>query len=65
MKADIGGFGVGSQLTWTAEGAIGCQVTPRIFTEVAYRALAYDYEGNGLTYDMITHGPQATVGITF
>jgi hypothetical protein len=64
-KADIGGFGIGSDLTWSAETALGCQVTERVFSEVGYRALAVDYEGNGLTYDMITHGPQVTLGITF
>jgi hypothetical protein len=64
-KADIGGFGVGSDLTWSAEAALGCQVTERVFSEVGYRALAVDYEGNGLTYDMIIHGPQVTLGITF
>jgi hypothetical protein len=64
-KADIGGFGIGSDLTWSAETALGCQVTERVFTEVGYRALAVDYEGNGLIYDMITHGPQVTLGITF
>ena len=64
-KADIGGFGIGSDLTWSAEAALGCRVTERVFTELGYRALAFDYEGNGLTYDMITHGPQVTLGITF
>lgn len=29
------------------------------------RALGVDYEQNGLTYDMITHGPQVTHGIIF
>jgi hypothetical protein len=64
-KADIGGFGIGSELTWTAEAALGCQVTERIFSEIGYRALAVDYEDNGLTYDVVTHGPQMTVGINF
>jgi hypothetical protein len=62
---DVGGFGVGSEFTWQAEGAFGCYVTPRIFTEVGYRALGVDYDEDGLTYDMITHGAQITMGIEF
>lgn len=64
-KADIGGFGVGADLTWTAEVALGWHLTTRIYSEVGYRALGVDYEKDGLTYDMITHGPQVTLGIEF
>jgi len=32
---------------------------------LGYRALSMDYEGDGLTYDVITHGVQLTLGITF
>ena len=64
-KADIGGFGVGADLTWTAEVAIGFQVTPRIYNEIGYRALGVDYEDDGFTLDTVTHGPQMTLGITF
>jgi hypothetical protein len=64
-KGEIGGFGVGSDLTWQAEAALGCQLTPRVFTEVGYRAFGVDYEKDGLTYDVIMHGAQLTLGITF
>ena len=64
-KGDIGGFGVGSDLTWTAEAALGCQLSSRIFTEVGYRALGVDLEKDGLTMDTVTHGAQVTLGITF
>lgn len=64
-RGDIGGFGVGSDLMWQAEGAFGIQLSQRIFTEIGYRALSMDYEGDGLTYDTITHGAQITLGITF
>ncbi len=62
---DIGGFGVGSDLMWQAEAAIGFQLTRSIFAEVGYRALSFDYEKDGLTYDTITHGAQITLGIEF
>lgn len=64
-KADIGGFGVGADITWTAEAALGWKVSERIFSEVGYRAAGVDYEKDGLVYDMITHGPQVTVGVEF
>ncbi len=64
-RGDIGGFGVGSDLMWQTEVALGFQVTHRIFTEVGYRALSFDYERDGLTYDTITHGLQLTTGIIF
>ena len=64
-RAEIGGFGVGSSLMWQVEAAIGCNLTRSIFTEIGYRALSFDYEGNGLTFDTITHGPQITTGIRF
>jgi hypothetical protein len=64
-RGDIGGFGIGSDLMWQAEAAVGFQLTRRIYTEIGYRALSFDYEKNGLTYDTITHGAQVTTGIIF
>jgi hypothetical protein len=64
-KGDIGGFGVGSQLTWTAEAALGIQLSRNIYSEIGYRAFAIDYERHGLVVDTITHGPQVTLGLQF
>ena len=64
-KGDVGGFGVGSEFTWQAEAALGCKLTQRVFTEVGYRAFGVDYEDNGLTYDVVMHGAQITMGIEF
>jgi hypothetical protein len=64
-KGDVGGFGVGSDFTWQAEAALGFQLTRNIFAEAGYRALGIDYEGNGLTYNTITHGAQVTLGLNF
>jgi hypothetical protein len=65
VRGEIGGFGVGSDLMWEAEGVIGINLTRCIFTEVGYRALSVDYENDGLLFDTITHGPQITTGIIF
>jgi hypothetical protein len=64
-RADIGGFGVGSDLMWQAEAALGIQLTRSIHAELGYRALSFDYNRDGLAYDTITHGLQITTGIEF
>jgi len=64
-KADIGGFGLGSELTWQAYGALGCQVTRFIFVEAGYRYLYTDYNHGGFVYDVTQSGAQITAGITF
>jgi hypothetical protein len=64
-RADIGGFGVGSEITWQASGGIGCKLDKNTFFEITYRALAADYEDNGLLSDLITHGPEISLGKIF
>ena len=64
-KADIGGFGVGCDITWTAEAALGWKLSERIYSEIGYRALGVDYDKDGLVMDTVTHGPQVTLGIIF
>jgi hypothetical protein len=65
VRGEIGGFGVGADLMWEAEGVLGINLTRSIFTEVGYRALGADYENDGLLFDVVMHGPQITTGITF
>jgi hypothetical protein len=64
VRGEIGG-GVASDLMWEVEGVIGINLTRSIFTEVGYRALAVDYENDGLLFDTVMHGPQITTGVTF
>jgi hypothetical protein len=64
-KGEVGGFGVGSDFTWQTEAALGCQLSKRVFTEIGYRAFGVDYQKDGLTYDVIMHGAQITMGIQF
>ena len=64
-KADVGGFGVGSDLTWQASGALGWQVTERLFTEIGYHYLYTDYNQNGFVYDVSQSGIEINAGITF
>lgn len=70
---DVGGFGVGSELTWQALGLVGYDFD--MFAEknasfaAGYRALAQDYEsGSGagaFTWDVVYHGPLLALSIRF
>ncbi len=62
---DIGGFGLGSDLTWQLHGAVGCQLSRRIYAEAGYRCLYINYRRGGLIYDVYTRGAQVTLGILF
>ncbi|MEK7779881.1 MAG: hypothetical protein AAB370_00100 [Verrucomicrobiota bacterium] len=67
FRGDVGGFGVGSDLTWQAFPFLSWQCTERCSLQAGYRWVYTDYEtGSGLSrfkYDITTHGLQ--VGITF
>lgn len=64
-RGDIGGFTIGSDLSWTPEAGIGYQLSPNIYTEVTYRAFGIDYDKDGLLMDTVTHGPQVNIGVSF
>lgn len=64
-KADIGGFGVGSDLTWQASGALGCQLTRHIHAELGYRYLYTDYNKDGFLYEVSQSGVEITAGVAF
>jgi hypothetical protein len=65
--ADIGGFGVGSDLTWYWAANIAYRVTQRSSIYAGYRYIDFDYEeGEGrdrFRFDMAQHGP--LVGFRF
>jgi hypothetical protein len=69
LRGDIGGFGVGSDLTWQVLTAVRRQNSERFGWYVGYRALGYDYEdGKGAHYqhyDLTQQGPLAGIAISF
>mgnify|MGYP007106198089 CR=1 FL=1 len=73
VRADIGGFGAGSEFTWQALAAYSFQmcVTERYSVDayLGYRALAVDYsQGAGNTryeYDAVQHGPVTGLTVRF
>jgi hypothetical protein len=57
----VGGFGVGSDLTWQLSGSFSYRMTQRSSLLIGYRYLDFDYEsGKGrdlFKFDMAEHGP--------
>ncbi|MBV9877086.1 MAG: hypothetical protein JO025_20320 [Verrucomicrobia bacterium] len=66
-EADVGGFGIGSDIAVGAYGALGCQITRNLFSEVGFRYLYEDFrdESVGYLYQISFYGPQITVGLRF
>lgn len=68
-RGDIGGFGVGSELTWQAYLDIGYKVSHVTSFILGYHVLDMDYEeGEGIHYldiDMSISGPQLGVVFSF
>jgi outer membrane autotransporter protein len=64
-EADVGGFGVGSEITWEAYAALGCQITRNIYSEVGYRYLYLDYDTTSFIFQGSFRGAQITAGINF
>ncbi len=65
VRADVGGFGVGSDLASQLETLFDWHLSDRTSFEFGYRWIDVDYEDDdvGFVYDMLTHGLQA--GVTF
>ena len=69
LRADVAGFGVGSELTWNAEAVVSWDVSPRVVLGASYRVNDVDFEeGSGdnlFQYEMTTAGPAFGVGFRF
>lgn len=67
MLADVGGFGIASDITVQAWPTFGLRLSDSIRAKVGYRLIVTRYAtGSGLEqfeYDVLTHGP--TVGLQF
>jgi hypothetical protein len=69
LRTDVGGFGMGSDFTWTVSGLLGYHFNPAIAAWFGYKAQGVDYdEGTGdkqFMYDVIMHGPILGIGFSF
>lgn len=69
FRGDVGGFGVGSDLTWQLQALVGYRLSALLQLTTGYRTLAMDYEqGTGsdrFRYDVNTFGPMLRLGFNF
>ncbi len=63
VAGDIGGFSVGSDLTWQAIGTIDYEWSDKLQLRAGYRALSVDYQDGKFLYDVLMQGP--VVGLTY
>jgi hypothetical protein len=64
-QGDVGGFGVGSQITWNTQATIGFNFTRNIFAELGYRYMYVDYNKNNFLYQMNSYGLFSSIGVKF
>ncbi len=64
-QGDVGGFGVGSQITWNTQATIGVNFTRNIFAELGYRYMYVDYDKNNFLYQMNSYGLFSSIGVKF
>lgn len=61
-QADVGGFGVGSDLSWSALATVHYNLTDRFTASAGYKVLDVDYHHGGHVYDTRMNGP--VLGLT-
>ena len=62
-QADVGGFGVGSDLTWQALATFNYAFTDHMSASVGYKILHVDYDSGGHVFDTTLSGP--VLGFTY
>jgi hypothetical protein len=70
LRADIGGFGIGSQFAWQLQPDIFYRVSKLFQVGIGYRAISMNYYNNKtgsdyFLYDMQEYGPQIRLGFNF
>jgi hypothetical protein len=69
LRGDLGGFGIGSEFTWQAQGDIAYRFSKLFQLGLGYRYIGVDFEkGSGtdrFLYDIDTYGPVLRFGFHF
>jgi hypothetical protein len=65
LEADVGGFGVGSDLSWHALGAVGYHLSNRVTVSAGWKILDVDYEEDDFIFDMTMSGPFLSLTFSF
>lgn len=63
LQADVGGFDVGSKITYQALATFNYILTDHLSTSVGYKVLGVDYRHDGHVFDTKLHGP--VLGMTY
>jgi len=63
--ADVGGFGVGSDLAWQAAAGVNYAFSQKVTGKFGYRYMSVDYDKGGFLYDVANSGFYAGLGIRF
>jgi hypothetical protein len=63
--ADVGGFGLSSDLTWQAMASVNYRLNDRFSVVVGYRYYAIDYDHDGFVFDVAQYGPLIGTTIRF
>jgi hypothetical protein len=68
LRAEMGGFGIGSTFAWQVQGIAGYQFSKLFDMSLGYRVISLDYQdGDGakaFIYDVTTSGPMILFGFT-
>jgi len=69
FRGDVGGFGVGSDLTWQLQGYAGYKFTKLFQLTAGYRYMSMDYDKGSdaerFIYNVDTFGPEIKFGFSF
>lgn len=65
LEADVGGFGVGSDLTWHVMAALGFKFNDHVAVELGWKHLDVDYEDGDYVFDVALSGPFLAFTFTF
>ena len=65
LYGDIGGFGVGSHLSWQVQPTLGWKFTQRTMAEIGWRILSNNYTNGGFTYNVKQQGIYTGVSFSF
>jgi hypothetical protein len=70
LRADIGGFGIGSEFAWQLQPDIFYRVSKLMQFGLGYRIISMNYNNNKsgddyFLYDMEEYGPQIRIGLNF
>ncbi|MEY9624982.1 hypothetical protein [Sinorhizobium fredii] len=64
-QGDVGGFAVGSDLTWQALATINYSFNDKLTVSAGYKVLSVDYENDGHVFDATLKGPVLGLTIRF